>query len=74
MVMRRLRARLGLASVGALMMDPQFVRRAVQDRGDDPVDSEASGDDPAGSVRGTAATRLRLRWLRWQLVLARHKP
>jgi hypothetical protein len=42
---RRLRERLGLMSVGALMMDPQFVRRAAQDRGDEVA--SAGGESPS---------------------------
>jgi hypothetical protein len=72
---RRLRARLGLMSIGALMMDPQFVRRAAQDRGDevDSADSESGhaspGDDPP-----TLRARWHTGWDRWRTRLTREKP
>jgi hypothetical protein len=67
---RRLRERLGLLSVGALMMDPQFVRRAAQDRSDDVA---TDGESPPPD-RPTLGTRWHTGWDRWRLRLSRGKP
>jgi hypothetical protein len=67
---RRLRERLGLMSIGALMMDPQFVRRAAQDRSDDVV---ADGESPPDELP-TLRTRWHTGWDRWRLRLTRGKP
>lgn len=68
---RRLRERLGLMSIGALMMDPQFVRRAAQDRSDDatPADGESPPDE-----RPSLRARWHTGWDRWRMRLTRGKP
>jgi hypothetical protein len=68
---RRLRERLGLMSVGALMMDPQFVRRAAQDRGDEVA--SAGGESPSDE-RPSLRTRWHTGWDRWRMRLTRTKP
>jgi hypothetical protein len=68
---RRLRARLGLMSVGALMMDPQFVRRAARDRGDEVA--SADGESPSDE-RPSLRTRWHTGWDRWRMRLTRTKP
>ena len=68
---RRLRARLGLMSVGALMMDPQVGGRAAQDRGDEVASSDT---DLPGDDLPTLRARWHTGWDRWRARLTRAKP